>query len=65
MEMQQDTDRLRDAIATLPEKQRLLVERAYYGDLTQSEIAKETGLPLGTIKSRLRLAINKLRHAMK
>ena len=62
--LQQDTNRLRDALAQLPEKQRLLVERAYFGDLTHSEIAIETGLPLGTIKSRIRLALERLRHEM-
>jgi RNA polymerase sigma factor (sigma-70 family) len=64
MEAQQDTDRLSRALASLPEKQRKLIERAYYGDLSHSEIAAETGLPLGTIKSRIRLALDKLRHHM-
>lgn len=62
--LQQDSARLKDALTALPEKQRLLIERAYYGDLTHGEIAAETGLPLGTIKSRIRLAIEKLRHTM-
>ncbi|MEM8825128.1 MAG: sigma-70 family RNA polymerase sigma factor [Pseudomonadota bacterium] len=62
--LQQDTRRLAEAVANLPEKQRELVERAFYGDLSHSEIAAETGLPLGTIKSRIRLAIDRLRHAM-
>jgi len=60
----QETDKLGKALATLPEKQRNLIERAYFGDLTHSEIAAETGLPLGTIKSRIRLALDRLRHAM-
>lgn len=64
MEMQQETDRLGAALAQLPTKQRALIERAYYGDLTHSEIAAETGLPLGTIKSRIRLALERLRHHM-
>ena len=64
MEMQQETDRLGAALAQLPAKQRALIERAYYGDLTHSEIAAETGLPLGTIKSRIRLALERLRHHM-
>ena len=64
MEMQQETDRLGAALAQLPAKQRSLIERAYYGDLTHSEIALETGLPLGTIKSRIRLALERLRHHM-
>ncbi len=64
LEMQQETDRLGAALAQLPQKQRDLIERAYYGDLSHSEIAAETGLPLGTIKSRIRLALERLRHQM-
>jgi RNA polymerase sigma-70 factor (ECF subfamily) len=64
MEAQEETDRLGRAMAALPEKQRALIERAFYGDLSHSEIAAETGLPLGTIKSRIRLALDKLRHHM-
>jgi RNA polymerase sigma-70 factor (ECF subfamily) len=64
MEAQEETDRLGRALASLPEKQRVLIERAFYGDLSHSEIAAETGLPLGTIKSRIRLALDKLRHDM-
>ena len=63
--LQQDSARLKAAIAELPENQRLLIERAYFGDLSHSEIAAETGLPLGTIKSRIRLALERLRHAMR
>jgi len=60
----QDTERLGAALAALPEKQRRLIEKAYFGDLSHSEIAAETGLPLGTIKSRIRLALDRLRHTM-
>lgn len=63
-EVQQETIRLGSALAQLPQKQRELIERAYYGDLTHSEIAAETGLPLGTIKSRIRLALDKLRQQL-
>jgi RNA polymerase sigma factor (sigma-70 family) len=62
--LQQESSRLGAAIAALPEKQRELIERAYFGDLSHSEIAELTGLPLGTIKSRIRLALDRLRHAM-
>jgi len=62
--LQQESEQLREAIAALPAKQRELIERAYFGDLSHSEIAAETGLPLGTIKSRIRLALDRLRHAM-
>lgn len=64
MSQQEDSDKLSVALAKLPEKQRKLIERAYFGDLSHSEIAAETGLPLGTIKSRIRLALDRLRHSM-
>ena len=62
--LQQECQKLTDAISELPEKQKKLVEMAFYGDQSHSEIATVTGLPLGTIKSRLRLALDRLRHAM-
>lgn len=61
----QETKRLKAAIADLPEAQRTMVQKAFFGDLTHQEIAQETGLPMGTIKSRIRLALEKLRHDMK
>jgi RNA polymerase sigma-70 factor (ECF subfamily) len=64
MAMQEDSQRLEEAMKQLPQQQRELIERAFYGDLSHSEIAAETGLPLGTIKSRIRLALERLRHAM-
>ena len=64
VELQQETKRLATALRELPEKQRILVEKAYLGELSHSEIAEITGLPLGTIKSRIRLALEKLRHSM-
>lgn len=65
MALQQDVEILGRAMADLPAPQRDLINKAYFGDLTHSEIAAETGLPLGTIKSRIRLALDRLRHAMK
>lgn len=65
LSLQQESAVLKKAIIALPDTQRDLIEKAYFGELTQSEIAKITGLPLGTIKSRLRLALDRLRHAMK
>lgn len=64
MALQQDTDRLAEALKALPDKQRQMIESAYFGDLTHNEIADATGLPLGTIKSRIRLGLERLRHAM-
>lgn len=63
--LQQECAQLRTAIRDLPDPQRELIEKAYFGDLSHREIAAETGLPLGTIKSRIRLALERLRHAMK
>lgn len=65
LNLQQETELLGQALKELPQAQRELIEKAYFGDLTHSEIAQETGLPLGTIKSRIRLALERLRHAMK
>lgn len=65
MALQQESDLLRSALTELPDQQRELIERAYFGDMSHREIAAETGLPLGTIKSRIRLALDRLRHAMK
>jgi RNA polymerase sigma-70 factor (ECF subfamily) len=64
LELKQQSEILADAIQSLPEKQRQLVEKAFFKELSHSEIALETGLPLGTIKSRIRLALERLRHAM-
>lgn len=60
----QETSRLTAALSTLPDAQRTLIQRAFYGDLSHSELAAETGLPLGTIKSRIRLALERLRQSM-
>lgn len=49
------------AMSELPEEQREALELGYFGGLSQSEIAERTGLPLGTIKTRMRLAMQKLR----
>jgi RNA polymerase sigma-70 factor (ECF subfamily) len=64
MTLRQESEKLAEAIASLPDKQRDLIQRAYFGDLSHAEIAEQTGLPLGTIKSRIRLALERLRHAM-
>ena len=63
--LQQEANQLTLAMTALPSQQRDLIKKAYFGELSHSEIAAETGLPLGTIKSRLRLALSKLRQTMK
>lgn len=55
---------LREVLATLPEAQRQALELAYFRGLSQREIAKSTGIPLGTIKTRLELAVRKVRSAV-
>lgn len=61
----QEAARLRAAIAMLPEEQQDLLRRAYYDDKPHSAIAEECALPLGTVKSRLRLALTRLRRELK
>lgn len=53
--------RLAGAMQQLPDEQRQVVELAYYRGFTQREIAAETGIPLGTVKTRTLLALKKLR----
>ncbi len=54
-------ERVRQAMATLPPEQRQVVDLAYYGGFTHTEIAQRVGIPLGTVKGRMRLALDKLR----
>ncbi|WP_372604706.1 sigma factor-like helix-turn-helix DNA-binding protein, partial [Actibacterium sp.] len=61
----QEADKLRRALAALAEDQRIMVEKAYLGELSHTEIQAQTGLPLGTIKSRIRLGLQRLRHELK
>ncbi|THD56014.1 sigma-70 family RNA polymerase sigma factor [Phenylobacterium sp.] len=60
-EAAQTQARLREAMAELPPEQMEIVQLSFYEDKPQAEIAAQLGLPLGTVKSRLRLAVAKLR----
>ena len=51
------------ALASLPPEQRVPLELAYYKGMTQLQIARSLGLPLGTIKTRMRLGLQQLRKA--
>lgn len=56
--------RLRDAIRSLPTQQIEVIQLSFFSDKAHAEIARDLALPLGTVKSRLRLAVAKLRAAL-
>jgi len=53
--------KVRTALATLSDEQALVVKLSFFNDKPHAEIARELGIPLGTVKSRVRLAMTKLR----
>lgn len=57
----EDIERLNSAMETLPPEQAELLRMAFFDDMSHSDISTKTKLPLGTVKSRLRLAMDKLR----
>lgn len=57
----QDAVRIRKALATLPEEQREVLHLSFFDDQTHTEIADNLGIPLGTVKSRIRLAFGRIR----
>lgn len=57
-------DKIRSSLKELPAEQLELVRFAFFEGLSHSEIADKTGLPLGTVKSRIRLAFTKLRRTL-
>jgi RNA polymerase sigma-70 factor (ECF subfamily) len=59
-----DRDAVLAALSSISEVQREAIELAYFGGLTQTEIAERTGVPLGTVKGRMRLGLQGLRAAM-
>ena len=61
---QLDADDVRRAIATLSDVQREAIELAYFGGLTQQEVADRTATPLGTVKSRMRLGLLAMRRVL-
>jgi RNA polymerase sigma-70 factor (ECF subfamily) len=60
----EDAARVREALAQLPKEQREPIELGFFSGATQSEIARQTGLPLGTVKTRIRMGLRKLRNAL-
>ena len=63
--VEQEASHLKTALSRLKPDQREIIEKAYLGELTHQEISSQTGLPLGTIKSRIRLGLERLRHELK
>ncbi len=59
-----ETRRVRRALEALPEPQRDVILRAYYGHRTLAEVAQDTNVPLGTVKSRLAGALRRLHTAL-
>jgi RNA polymerase sigma-70 factor (ECF subfamily) len=55
---------VRNALDNLPEDQRTTINLAYFGGLTQTQIAAQMRVPLGTVKGRMRLALEKLREML-
>jgi len=64
MTARERADRVRKAMATLPPDQRDVVMRSYFSEHSHSQIAEDLNAPLGTVKSRMRLAMERLRAAL-
>lgn len=59
-----ESARLQHVVSSLPDEQRRIVQLSFYRDIPHAEIATRLKVPLGTVKSRIRLAIGKLRQAL-
>jgi RNA polymerase sigma-70 factor (ECF subfamily) len=65
VDVRRRSELVRSVLATLPAPQREALELAYFGGLTQQEIAEKTGTPLGTVKTRIRLGMLKMRDELR
>ncbi|MBV9357034.1 MAG: sigma-70 family RNA polymerase sigma factor [Chloroflexi bacterium] len=59
-----DSQAAKQALAGLPPEQRQCIELAYFGGLSHTEIAEQIALPIGTVKGRIRLGLDRLRTAL-
>jgi RNA polymerase sigma-70 factor (ECF subfamily) len=59
-----DAERVRAALAELAEEQRSIIELGFFGGITHEEIARRTGIPLGTVKTRIRTGLRRMRDAL-
>lgn len=59
-----DAQRVRDALAMLPAEQRALIEMGFFGGVTHQELARRTDTPLGTVKTRIRSGLRRLRDTL-
>jgi RNA polymerase sigma factor (sigma-70 family) len=64
VDIQQREEAVRSALTSLPDEQLVLVRLAFFDGFSHSQISDQTGLPLGTVKSRIRLAFTRLRRAL-
>ncbi len=62
--LEQEISQLKQALAQLKPDQREMIEKAYMGELSHREISRDSGVALGTIKSRIRLGLDRLRHEL-
>jgi RNA polymerase sigma-70 factor (ECF subfamily) len=65
LERVEASDRLHEALQRLPEEQRRAIELAFFAGLTHDQIAGKLEAPLGTIKTRIRLGMNRLRDSLR
>jgi RNA polymerase sigma-70 factor (ECF subfamily) len=61
VERREEGRRISDALESLPSEQRQVIELAFFGGLTHSEIARSLSLPAGTVKGRMRLGLTRMR----
>jgi len=59
-----EAEQVRSAMTLLPPEQRELIELGFFGGITHEEMARSTGVPLGTVKTRIRTGLRRLRSAL-